>query len=240
MEKYEVRMRWASMMDRCENPTNQRYSDYGGRGISVCSEWEDFREFYRWAIDNGLEKGKFLDRIDNNGPYSPENCRYVSQKENSRNTRRSKMITIFNETKNVTSWADDSRCRTTLSAFRQRLLDGWEPEKALTTGDPHSILGFGEYKRVSEWSKDERCIVPLSTVKDRYYSRGWNIEDAITTPHVDKRNLTRKDNVWFEAFGEKKVLAHWARDSRCEVSHETLRRKTSKGISIEEAMKKKI
>ena len=76
---------WQSMRSRCLNPFNRHYADYGGRGITICERWQDFSLF---LADMGLKpEGKSLDRIDNNGPYSPDNCIWSSQTEQCRNTR---------------------------------------------------------------------------------------------------------------------------------------------------------
>jgi hypothetical protein len=76
------------MLNRCLNASSSNYSDWGGRGISVCDEWRSFENFHKWAIDNGYADTLKLDRVDNDGGYSPENCRWTNQKEQSRNTRR--------------------------------------------------------------------------------------------------------------------------------------------------------
>lgn len=79
---------WTSMRARCNTPSNSNYRNYGGRGIKVCERWSDFDAFLR---DVGrIPAGMQLDRIDNNGDYSPENVRVVSATENHRNTARSK------------------------------------------------------------------------------------------------------------------------------------------------------
>lgn len=78
---------WSAMKRRCQKPNVKSYKDYGGRGISVCDEWEDYAVFRKWANENGYEKGLSIDRIDNDGNYHPDNCRWVTQKENNENTR---------------------------------------------------------------------------------------------------------------------------------------------------------
>lgn len=77
-----------NMMKRCYKPTDSQYRFYGARGIKVCDEWvKDRQLFYAWAVNSGYEKGLQIDRIDSNKDYSPDNCRFVIHKENSRNKR---------------------------------------------------------------------------------------------------------------------------------------------------------
>lgn len=98
---------WQTMKQRCYNPNREKYIDYGGRGIMVCDEWkESFECFAKWALSNGYKPGLQLDRIDNDGNYCPSNCRWVTPKENSRHTRKSKYLTLNNETKTVAEWCD--------------------------------------------------------------------------------------------------------------------------------------
>lgn len=94
------------MIGRCENPNREKYKDYGGRGIKVCSEWHQANNFVLWALSNGYKKGLQIDRIDNNGDYCPENCRFTTPKENSRNRRNTKRLTINGETKTVVEWCE--------------------------------------------------------------------------------------------------------------------------------------
>lgn len=76
---------WTSLKQRCNNPNCTGYYRYGGRGISYCEEWEQFKPFYDWSISHGYEEGLTIDRIDNDGNYEPNNCRWVTHKENCNN-----------------------------------------------------------------------------------------------------------------------------------------------------------
>lgn len=79
---------WTGMRNRCANPKNHDFSYYGGRGISVCEEWEDYLQFKSWAIENGYSNELTIDRIDVDGNYTPENCRWITQSEQCKNKRK--------------------------------------------------------------------------------------------------------------------------------------------------------
>lgn len=90
-EYKSLRGRYKAMKARCYNPNHKDYKTYGERGITVCDEWKNnFSNFYNWAISNGYKKELQLDRADNDGNYTPDNCQFISQRENSRKTTRTK------------------------------------------------------------------------------------------------------------------------------------------------------
>lgn len=121
------------MRQRCYNPKNRDFKHYGGRGITVCEEWrKDFKVFHDWAMANGYAKGLTLDRIDVNGNYSPENCRWATMLEQSNNLRKNKLLTYQGETKTVAEWARIKGIRRNtlwLRLYKHK----WSVEKALTT-----------------------------------------------------------------------------------------------------------
>ncbi len=83
---------WSNMKARCSVKTHQSYKNYGGRGISVCDEWfNDYLSFHLWAVSHGYKDTLTIDRIDNDGNYCPENCRWISKSENSGKTRATKL-----------------------------------------------------------------------------------------------------------------------------------------------------
>lgn len=84
-----IRHRWTAMKQRCYNVKCSSYKHYGGRGITVCDEWlNDSFVFIQWSLDNGVAEGLFLDRKNNDGNYTPDNCRYITIAESNRNMRR--------------------------------------------------------------------------------------------------------------------------------------------------------
>lgn len=82
---------WQNMKGRCLNPNNPKYHRYGGRGIKVCEDWLNIKGFSEWALNNGWKEGLSIDRIDNNGDYCPENCKWVTMSENSRKKKTTKI-----------------------------------------------------------------------------------------------------------------------------------------------------
>lgn len=123
---------WQGIKHRCYNPKAKHYKSYGGRGITICEEWlNDFVPFYEWAISTGYRKGLTIDRIDVNGNYCPENCRWATQKEQMNNVRHNRMITHNGETKTARQWADFFGVP--YHVFYGRVVgSGWAVEKAIT------------------------------------------------------------------------------------------------------------
>jgi len=115
---------WLNMRQRCSNPNSQDYKDYGGRGIRVCDEWNNsFESFYEWATTNGYEKGLSIDRIDVNGNYEPENCRFANAIEQGTNKRNNVYLDYEGET--VAMSEASRRCGISEGTLGFRLRKGW-------------------------------------------------------------------------------------------------------------------
>lgn len=112
---------WRNMKQRCENPENKDYKWYGGKGVAVCEEWRDYRAFRAWATANGYAEGLTIDRIDSDGPYSPKNCRWITNSENSKrvvHVESARFLCVNGETRNESQWAKEI-------GVTQAAISGW-------------------------------------------------------------------------------------------------------------------
>lgn len=95
------------MKQRCYNVNAPNYKNYGGRGIKICDEWlENNQNFYDWSIKNGYSDDLSIDRINVNGNYEPNNCRWATPKQQANNRRNSVIVKLLNQNKTVAEWAD--------------------------------------------------------------------------------------------------------------------------------------
>lgn len=121
------------IIGRCLKPKTNGYKNYGNKGISVCNEWlKDFQNFYYWAINNGYKEGLTIERIDLNKGYEPDNCKWVTPKEQARHTSQNKMITYKGKTRCVAEWAEFLKIN--YNTLQSRLGKyGWSVKKSFTT-----------------------------------------------------------------------------------------------------------
>jgi hypothetical protein len=133
--KYLMYRAYHSMIQRCYNPRVKKYPAYGGRGITVCDRWLGDGGFENYLADMGERpKGMSLDRIDNNGPYAPDNCQWASQSEQCNNRRSNRLITYRGVQKTLTQWARENGLEPALVS--DRLSRGWSVSRALSTPMP--------------------------------------------------------------------------------------------------------
>ena len=124
-----IYQKWASMIQRCENPNAPHYEYYGGRGIKVCKEWHDFKKFYEDAIELGYREGDTIERKENDGHYCFKNVKFANQFVQANNKRSNKFITLSGIRKTATQWA--RIVGRSPSFVLQRLRRGWSDERAL-------------------------------------------------------------------------------------------------------------
>lgn len=104
---HPINKAWNHMKSRCYNPKSKDYKWYGARGIKVCDEWKNnFMNFYEWSMNNGWKEGYEINRIDNDGNYSPDNCKWISHKNQCRNRNSNRFVTVDGETKLMCEWAE--------------------------------------------------------------------------------------------------------------------------------------
>lgn len=141
---------WYHMIRRCYYPETEFYHNYGGRGIIVCDRWLGDQGFDNFYQDMGAKpfNNYSLDRIDSNGNYEVSNCRWVSAKQQARNRRTTKLITIGEETKSMAEWCDIYNIK--YSLVKDRIQDGWEPLKAFTTPKKRTYLNVGD--KFNSWT----------------------------------------------------------------------------------------
>lgn len=123
---------YKSMIDRCENPKSYNYHKYGARNIHVCTEWKANKtSFFEWAFSHGYSEDLTIDRIDNSGNYCPENCRWITYKEQNNNRRNNRYETIDGETHTVAEWSRISGI--SQATIGNRLRHGWKTKEAIFT-----------------------------------------------------------------------------------------------------------
>lgn len=121
-----------NMMKRCYDQKSEKYPNYGGRGIIVCEEWRTDRQaFFDWAMSSGYSDDLTIDRIDVNGNYCPDNCRWATPKEQANNRTSNRYLEYNGETHTVIEWAE--LLGIPPGALYARIENGWTTEKALTT-----------------------------------------------------------------------------------------------------------
>lgn len=133
---------WSGMLQRCNDSKSGEYHRYGGRGIKVCEEWLSYVNFRDWALANGYDKDApprecTLDRIDNDGNYEPNNCRWVSMREQSLNKSGLHLVTYRGVTMTLTQWSEKTGIKRHTLLYR--LKAGWDLDRAFTQKPPDVV-----------------------------------------------------------------------------------------------------
>lgn len=216
--------KWSGMRSRCYNPNAIGYKNYGGRGIKVCAEWDDYGVFRKWAIDNGYKEGLTIDRIDVDGNYEPSNCRFTTTKEQNNNRRTTNFHTYNGKTQSEMKWAEEYGI--SYGALKTRLENGWEFERALTSPVVHNEILIeynGQTHPLKRWARIYGMCP--STVKGRM-DRGWSFEEAISTPPKEAPFKT----LLFEYKGESHTVSEWSKLTG--IPYNTIKNRIKKGLDM--------
>lgn len=157
---------------RCNNPNSARFKDYGGRGIKMCDEWlNDFDSFADWSKNNGYSDELTIDRKDVDGNYEPQNCRWITIKEQCRNKRNTVLVEYNGVTKPLIVWCEELGLIYDTMHYRIKKR-GWSVEKAFET------------KSQREDSFASQCKahgISENVVRDRVNKLGWDLDTALNT-----------------------------------------------------------
>lgn len=147
---------WEGMHYRCENPNHKYYSSYGGRGIRVCDEWNEYAPFRDWAIKTGYNDNLTIDRVEVNGNYNPENCRWVTIQEQQNNKRSNRFVQFNGISHTISEWSEIVGIKKT--TIKERLNAGWHTEKVLTEPVRKRTKGYRPSDRTDEGDNDAKCV----------------------------------------------------------------------------------
>lgn len=177
---------WAMMKQRCLNSNHIASDRYAGRNIGVCDRWKN--SFVAFLADMGEKpEGMTLERVDNDGDYCPENCKWATRKEQSRNTRRTRKVTVNGETKLATDVASENGISAPLVSTR--ISNGWPVEEAIGLVEhhhPRAITLGDETRTMAQWA--EKTGVSRQAVSQRL-QWGWPLEKALLEPRGSKFNV---------------------------------------------------
>lgn len=179
---------WQGMLNRCYNPKAPRFHRWGGRGIGVCERWRNSLETFAADMGPRPSSRHTLDRIDNDGDYTPENCRWATPKEQSRNGSRNRLIVAYGRTMAAIEWSEE------LGISYQRILDrlrlGEDGEAALRPREEtlQRLTAFGETLTIAAWAK--RCGLRAPTLRARLRN-GWTLEAALRRPRDSRGRRPR-------------------------------------------------
>lgn len=142
---------WRTMKARCQNPNSQRYDNYGGRGISVSKEWSDDFQVFMRDMGEPPTPEHSIERVDNNGDYCKENCRWATKKEQANNKSNNRLIEYGGVSRTLQGWADFTGIKR--ETIARRLNFGWSVKHALSEKPPSISTPNGEFHSLSQAAK---------------------------------------------------------------------------------------
>jgi hypothetical protein len=164
---------WESMRKRCNNKNCKEFNYYGGRGIKVCKEWNDFKCFYKDMIV-GYKKGLQLDRVDNNKGYSKENCKWSTPSENASNRRTSIIVN------GICAKTQSLKLSASASLIKKRIRMGWKKQDAFSTPKILPLMFHGE----TATDASKRLGGKNNLVRVRIQKLKWDKKEAFTKPVI--------------------------------------------------------
>ncbi len=215
---------WMGMRSRCFNPADRRYADYGGRGITLCERWENsFEAFY---ADMGARPSPrhSIDRINNDGPYAPGNCRWATAQQQANNKRNNRILTHGGRSQTLSQWAVEIGIKPL--ALHHRIDSyGWSVDRALTTPvssepkGPHerTIVFSGRSLTLMQWQAETG--IPWRVLADRLRKPNWSVEQVLTVPVRPRKKTPRKaaGSGWvFQLLtlgSETKTVSEWSKST---------------------------
>lgn len=223
---------WRGIKDRCLNPNNKHFDRYGGRGITICDDWiNNFQAFYDWSIENGFKEGLTIDRIDNDGNYEPNNCRWVDYYVQANNRSNNHLITVDDETHTLSEWSRITGLD--VHTISSRLSRGCSKEEIFNTNYKKVeklklYLYKGKFFTVKEIA--EMSGLNADTIFRRM-RKGMSIEEAVEKPLrvcPKERLLTLN--------GETHNVTEWAKITG--IKKETIFARIREGWSVEDMLTK--
>lgn len=195
---------WSDMVSRCRNPRCLCYHRYGGRGISVCGEWSSYEAFAEWAHNSGYDSALTIDRMDNDGNYCPENCRWATRRQQARNRRDNRKVVLGGREMTVEEASEVSGVSS--PTLRGRMRRGMTIERAVgpVRKRSYGVVIGGEYRTFKELTR--QAGLPPKTISARV-KRGWT-GDRLTAPKTPTGTGTAR---WVEFRGERHYVTEWAK-----------------------------
>ena len=193
--QYRLYRIWRGILKRCYDSNCVTFKNYGARGISVCDSWKNsFSEFEKWSLEHGYDNDLTIDRINNDGNYCPENCRWVTSVVQNNNRRNNISITYNGQTLTIAQWAH--KLNMDYGLIWGRLQAGNTPEQILK--QEKRKQSYPQWKPItyngitlSRAGWDRKLGYPKGTICNRLRA-GLSIEEAITKP-IDKRFSHKKN-----------------------------------------------
>jgi hypothetical protein len=218
---------WQHAKARCYNTGDKHFSDYGGRGITMCDRWRDSFELFLADMGPRPSRKHSIDRKNNDGHYEPSNCRWADPFQQANNTRHNRVVSALGAQRTMTEWARALAAKPGL--VKARIRYGWSDHDAVTRPkrQGRTLTHNGQTMTVAEWSR--QCGLPCRIIQKRIRI-GWTADKALSTPSGAIKG--RASYITFR--GETHTTSEWARLRGFKKT--TLHRRLGHGWSIERAL----